>query len=58
MKRVGFQGPHEMKEFACIVRLDTLNDENKFIYLLHSSGPEIKEVARFLNQHIRPVPHR
>ena len=30
-------------------RIDTLNDENKFIYLLNSSGPTIKEVAKFLH---------
>ena len=30
-------------------RIDTLNDENKFIYLLNSSGSTIKEVAKFLH---------
>ena len=30
-------------------RIDTLNDENKFIYLLNSSFLKIKEVARFLH---------
>ena len=30
-------------------RIDTLNDENKFIYLLYSSGSAIKEVAKFLH---------
>ena len=30
-------------------RIDTLNDENKFIYLLISSGSTIKEVAKFLH---------
>ena len=28
-------------------RIDTLNDENKFIYLLNSSGSTIKVVAKF-----------
>ena len=28
-------------------RIDTLNDENKFIYLFYSSGLTIIEVARF-----------
>ena len=30
-------------------RIDTLNDENKFIYLLNSNGWTIKEVAKFLH---------
>ena len=30
-------------------RIDTLDDENKFIYLLNSSGSTIKEVAKFLH---------
>ena len=30
-------------------RIETLNDENKFIYLLNSSGLTIKEEARFLH---------
>ena len=30
-------------------RIYTLNDENKFIYLLNSSGSTIKEVANFLH---------
>ena len=30
-------------------RIDTLNDENKFIFLLNSSGSTIKEVAKFLH---------
>ena len=30
-------------------RIDTLYDENKFIYLLNSSGSTIKEVAKFLH---------
>ena len=29
--------------------IDTLNDDNKFIYLLNFSGSTIKEVARFLH---------
>ena len=33
---------------SCL-RIDTLNDENKFIYLLNSSGSTIKEVAKFLH---------
>ena len=39
--------------------MDTLNDENKFIYLLNSSGSTIKEVAKFLHSaYIKPVLHR
>ena len=30
-------------------RIGTLNDENKFLYLLNFSGSTIKEVARFLH---------
>ena len=35
-------------------RIDTLNDENKFIYLLNSSGSTIKEVAKFLHSAYSP----
>ena len=30
-------------------RIDSLNDENKFIYHLNSSGSTIKNVARFVH---------
>ena len=37
-------------------RIDTLNDENKFIYLLNSSGSTIKEVGRFLHSAYKACP--
>ena len=37
---------HVRKSFP---RIDTLNDENKFIYPLNSSGLTNKEVAKFLH---------
>ena len=39
-------------------RIDTLNGENKFIYLFNSSGLAIKEVAKFLHSAYKSVPHR
>ena len=33
----------------CCPKIDFLNDENKLIYLLNSSGSIIKEVARFFH---------
>ena len=33
----------------CCPRIDLLNDENKFMYLLNSSGSTIKDVARFFH---------
>ena len=34
-------------------RIDTFNDENKFIYLLNSSGSTMKAEARFLHSAIK-----
>ena len=42
----------------CCPRIDLLNAENKFMYLLNSSGSAIKDVARFFIQHIKHVQHR
>ena len=33
----------------CCPTIDLLNDENKFMYLLNSSGSTIKDVARFFH---------
>ena len=38
----------------CCPRIDLLNDENKFMYLLNSSGSTIKDVARFFHSAYEP----